>query len=130
MILLSEIHPIASVPLQKKLKTEVQNLAEAEMVQPLSSPWVSPLVPDSKKDGKIRCRLDYRKLNEITTQDVYSTIDLSAGYWQIAIASESRPNTGFVTYECLYEWLRVPMGFTNAPANFERMMGVVLQGFK
>jgi len=46
-------------------------LAEAEMVQPLSSPWVSPLVPDSKKDGKIRCRLDYRKLNEITTQDVY-----------------------------------------------------------
>jgi hypothetical protein len=66
----------------------------------------------------------------LTSSTYFSTIDLSAGYWQIPFALKSRPNAAFVTYEGLYEWLRMPMGLTDAPATFQRMMDFVLHKLK
>ena len=73
-----------------------------------------------KKDGSIHFLVDYRKLNEVTTNDSYplpriqdcfdaltgakyfSTIDLVSGYWQIKVTEEDQPKTAFVTKSGLY----------------------------
>ena len=50
---------------------EVQKMLEAEVIEFSSSPWASPVVLVSKKDGSIRYCIDYRQLNDITLKDSY-----------------------------------------------------------
>ena len=54
---------------------EVQMLLDEmlrkKVVQPSSSPWVSPVVLVKKKDGSTRFCVDYWKVNNITRKDAY-----------------------------------------------------------
>ena len=76
------------------------------VVRESSSPYASPVVVVNKKDNTNRVCVNYRKLNNLTVFDpepmptaehlfrkltgdkLYSKIDLSKGYWQIAIQEE------------------------------------------
>jgi hypothetical protein len=113
-----------------------------------NSPWASPVVLVRKKDGEWRFCVDYRRLNSITTKDVYplpriddalsrlegsryfSILDMQAGYWQVEVDEQDRAKTAFITADGLYEFRVMPFGLTNAPATFQRMMDVVLAGLK
>jgi hypothetical protein len=113
-----------------------------------NSPWASPVVLVRKKDGEWRFCIDYRRLNPITTKDVYplprkddalsrleglwyfSILDMQAGYWQVEFDEQDRVKTAFITADGLYEFKVMPFGLTNAPATFQRMMDVVLAGLK
>ena len=46
-----------------KLEGEVHRLLDAEVIQPSSSPWASPIVLVRKKDGGVRMRVYFRKVN-------------------------------------------------------------------
>ena len=112
------------------------------------SPFASPVILVPKKDGSIRFCVDYRKLNAITVRDVYplpriddswtvlntgkvfTSLDLSSGYWQIPMAPEDKHKTAFVTDRGLFEFNVMPFGLTNAPATFQRFMDAVLAGLK
>ena len=79
----------------------IQELVKAGIVQPISSPYASPVVLVKKKDNTWRLCVDYRKVNEMTVKDifpipliedlmdelggshVYSKIDMRAGYHQV-----------------------------------------------
>ena len=68
----------------------------------------------SKKNGEVRICMDYRELNKKTSKDAYplplpdeiqeklkgdnvfSTLDLRSGYWQILIAAKDRHKTAFL----------------------------------
>ena len=52
-------------------QTQVQHMRSIGAVVPSSSPWAAPVVLVRKKDGTWRFCVDYRKLNAITTRDVY-----------------------------------------------------------
>jgi hypothetical protein len=43
----------------------------AGVIRESKGPWPSPIVLVTKKDGGIRFCVDYRKLNSVTTRDVY-----------------------------------------------------------
>lgn len=118
------------------------------IIRPSNSPWSSPVVLVRKHDGSPRFCVDYRRLNAITTKDVYplpriddsihslgqakifSTLDLTSSYWQIELDDDAKPRSAFICRGGLYEFIRMPFGLTNAPATMQRLMDSVLAGLK
>ena len=125
---------------------EVQKMLEAGVIESSSSPWASPVVLVTKKDGSIRYCIDYRQLNDITLKDSYplphpqdclealreskwfSTLDLQSGYWQIEMDPKDREKTAFASMSGLFQFKVMPFGLTNAPSTFERLMDKVFKG--
>ena len=141
--------PPRRLPMHKRAEAEehVQQMLKDGIIEPSSSAWVSPIVLVRKKDGSTRFCVDYRKLNEATIKDCYplpvaescfdalsgsqwfSTLDLSSGYWQVAMAKEDKEKTAFSTGGGgLYHFTVMSFGLVNAPATFERLMERVLAG--
>ena len=64
--------PINTVPYRtnptakSRVDKIVQEHLKKNFIRPSNSPWASPIVLASKKDGSIRFCIDYRKLNEKT----------------------------------------------------------------
>ena len=46
-------------------------MMDAQVIQPSTSPWASPIVLVEKKDGGVRFCVDFRKLNQVAKFDAY-----------------------------------------------------------
>ena len=135
----------------QKMKKEEECVAEmltGGQIEASDSPWSSPVVLVTKKDGGTRFCVDYRQLNDATTKDAYplpriddtldmlagkqwfSTLDLASGYWQVSLSQEARVKMVFATHSGLFQFRVMPFGLCNAPATFERLMDRVLQGLR
>ena len=126
----------------------VREMLSGGQIEPSDSPWASPVVLVTKKDGSTRFCVDYRRLNSLTVKDAYplpriddslrllgnqqwfSTMDLASGYWQVAMSPEAKRKAAFVTNEGLFQFRVMPFGLCNAPATFERLMDRVLCGMR
>ena len=60
----------------------------------------------------------------------FTSLDLNQGYLQIAMRPNDIQKTGFVVQAGFFEFTRMPVGLTNAPATFQRLMDTVLAGLK
>ena len=131
-----------------KISQLVNDMLKQQVVQPSTSAWASPVVLVPKKDGTLRFCVDYRRINAVTKKDVYPlprvddiletlrkakfflTLDLAAGYWQIAMDPATRDKSAFTTHCGLFEFLRMPFGLCNSPATFQRLMQTILSGLE
>ena len=130
---------------REQLQTLLDNLLVKNIIIPSNSPWSSPIVLVPKPNGSLRLCIDYRKLNKLTVPDafplpridetldafagcqLFTTLDLATGYWQIAMSPEDQSKTAFVTPLGLFEFTVLPMGCCNGPATFQRLMECVLK---
>ncbi|KYO44042.1 hypothetical protein Y1Q_0023046 [Alligator mississippiensis] len=110
------------------------------------SPWASLVVLVWKQYGSIRFCVDYWKLNAITTPDTYlmprmdtlldnlgpakiiSTLDLSKGFWQMALDPDAIAKSAFTTPVGLYEFTVLPFDMRNSPASVQRLIKNLLKG--
>ena len=123
-----------------ELKSQLTELTDQGFIRPSASPWGSPVIFVSKKDGSLRMCVDYRALNRLTVKNSYplpriddildqlfeakyfTKIDLRSGFHQIRLDKESIPLTAFRTRYGHFEFLVLPFGLTNAPATFMTLM--------
>ena len=97
------------------------------------------LVP--KSDSSTRLCVDYRRLNKVTKSDPFpmpqvdelikkhnymSTLDLTHGYYQIPVHSDSIPKTSFVTPFGKWEFVVMPFGLKGALSVFQIFMNTTL----
>jgi len=133
---------------RKETDNQIRDMLDQGVIQPSISHCASLIVLVRKKDGKYRFCVDYRKLNSVTKRDarylarvddlldalqgydLFTTLDLRSGYWQLSVSPEDRERTAFVTPIGSWEFLRVPFGLSGASASFDRAMPIIMSGLK
>jgi hypothetical protein len=137
----------APVRQQQIINEKVQEMLDNDLIEPSYSPWSSPVVLIRKKDDSYRFCVDFRKLNHVTIKDAYplprmdetlnaltgskyfSTLDLATGFWQVPLNENDKHKTAFCVKGGLYQFKVMPMGLTNAPGTFQRLMDNILKRF-
>ncbi len=108
------------------VRSELDKLLKDGIIVQSNSAWASPLVPVRKKDGSVRICVDFRLLNAVTPLRRYwlpslteildqvgpnaclSTLDLTAGFHQLAMDEHSSHLTTFVCPFGKFRYLRMP----------------------
>ena len=124
-----------------EVKKHIEEMLKIGTIGKSVSPWASAVVLVRNKDGSLRFCINFRMLNNRTIKDAYSlpriedsldcldgaqiftSLGLKAGYWQVEMSEDSIPYTAFTVgplgfYKCVW----MPFGLTNAPATFQRLM--------
>ena len=59
---------------------------------------------------------------------IFSTLDLTAGFWQMLLHPKSHPYTAFtLPGRGQFQWVTSPIGLLGCPASFQRLMKAVMK---
>ncbi|KAG0442406.1 Retrovirus-related Pol polyprotein from transposon 17.6 [Dictyocoela muelleri] len=137
--------PIRSFKDKKDFHKLVCELENKGIVSESNSRWLNPVHLVRKKNGDLRFCIDFRKLNDLVEQDnfeiprikelistlygkkYFTRIDLKDGFFQIPIKKTDREKTAFYTGSRLMEFNRMPQGYKNSPAIFQRAMHLIVK---
>ena len=99
--------------------------------------WLSNIVPVKKKNGQIRCCVDFRNLNRVCSKDefplpnidllidsvvgsaVFSFMGGFSGYNQIRMALRDVEKTAFRTPMGIFYYTMMPFGLKNLGATYQ-----------
>ena len=114
-----------------------------------TSEWLGTIVITTKANtSDIRLCIDLRDLNKsievdrhtlprinemlslIKNATIFSKLDLSSAYHQVALCPKSKHLTAFTTPFGTYRFCRMPFGLASAASVFQRVMQSVLNGSK
>ena len=131
---------------QHYLHEQIREWLKLGIIEPSRSKYNSPLFLVQKKDGSYRVVQDFRSLNAHTYVDKYSmkdvserisdigkagskiftTLDLTSGFWQMALDTASRKYTAFsIPGLGQFHWKVLSMGISSAPAAYQRLLELV-----
>ncbi len=132
---------------RKEVEKHVLEWLKLGVIQPAHSHYNSPIFDVMKTDGNVRLVQDFRALNNQSYTDKYSmkdvsecigeigrsssalfsTIDLTEGFWQMILHPRARPYTAFtVSGMGQFQWVTSPMGLLGCPASFQCLMETVV----
>jgi hypothetical protein len=134
---------------REQVEKHVTEWLKLGVVQPTRSKFNSPIFVVAKKNGGLRLVQDFRALNAQTHTDkysmkdvnecigeigrsgstIFSTIDLTSGFWQMLLQPKSRSYIAFtISGLGQFQWVTTPMGLLGSPASFQRLMETVVAG--
>ena len=136
--------------IRQQVEEALCKLVDAGIVEPVRhSEWAALIVPILKADGSIRVCGDYKMtVNQVAKPDsyplprindllarlggakVFSKLDMSQAYQQLALDEQSKPFVTINTHKGLFQYNRLPFGVSAAPAIFQRTMENLLQGIE
>ena len=126
------------------IREKCDAMLRAGVIEPSTSPWLSPVVLVRKKSGDPRFCADFRDLNAVTKADaqplpridelidelgpsrIFTTLDARAAYWSIEIRPEDKQKTAFSDGYRLFHFKRLPFGLSTAPSTFQRAVNTIL----
>ena len=121
-------------------RAEIEMLLEYDLIEPSKSPWACGVAMAKRKEGQLRFCFDFRHSMAMTIKDAYpiprigvsisklgdakffTTLDLGSAFFQVPLRKQDREKTGFACDLDLYQWNRLPFGFCNATATFQKLM--------
>jgi len=140
-----QVRPYRYPPAVKdEIERQVSEMLSSGHIQPSSCPFSSAVLLVKKKDGSFRFCVDFRQLNAITAKNKYpvpvieelldelqgaswfSSLNLTAGYYQIRLRAGEEPKTAFQTHSGQYEFRVMDFGLSGAPAIFLKAMNTTL----
>jgi hypothetical protein len=136
---------------QTVFKEQLQMLLAQGVIKRADGPtdFLSPVlfVPKPRKPDELRMCIDFRRLNAVSKRDYhalphirdllqsmsgckyFTALDLTWGFWALPIVEQDQHKTAFTGPDGdIYVWTKAPMGLTNSPAAFQRLMAHILQG--
>src|SRR5699024_1081565 len=135
---------------QAKLDELLECLLKYGIIQNSTSNYSSPVTLVDKKDEpgeKSRLCVDLRDLNDRAIPERYpfpriddlldslkgakyfTCLDITSGFYHIAVHPEDRHLTAFSTVNNLFEWRRMTFGYKNAPAIFQSAIHNILRQY-
>lgn len=129
--------------LRELVQEEINKMLELGVIERSRSQYCNPLRVVKKKDGAIRLCLDARFVNNVIEGDnesppiigeviqkfngsgIFTTLDLTAGYWQVPLDEQSRQYTAFLFGSQLYQYCRMPFGLKTSGSGFIRALNIV-----
>ena len=133
------------------LRTQVNKLLANNVIRPATKAraW-SQILMVPKPNGDYRMCLDVRALNNATKSHeqwplpriadllrkvgntgakYFAKLDMTNGFWQMALSESSKKYTAFTTEDGTYEFTRIVMGLQSASSHFQKaMVNEVLNG--
>ena len=129
-----------------EIRQQLDKLLLMGRIEPSQSEFSAGVMFARKKDGSLRMCMDYRDLNRVTVPSryplpriddcldriqgavVFSKLDLTEGYNQIAMEEGDRYKTAFGCRYGQFQWKVMSFGINNAPATFMQAMNMMLEG--
>ena len=153
MIHTGDAQPVSAAPyrqtprMRAELERQLEEMQRDGIIEESNSVWHSPVVMVKKPNNEWRFCVDYRKLNAVTElmsfpiphmsdvfdtlaqseAEVFSTLDLRSGFWQVPLDKATKHKSAFITHQGIFEFNRLSFGMVNAPMTFQSLMTKVLK---
>ena len=133
--------------MRAELDRQLEEMQRHGIIEESTSPWHSPVVMVKKPNNEWRFCMDYRKLNAVTEimsfpiphmsdvfdtlaeskAEIFSTLDLRSGFWQVPLGKSTKMKGAFITHSGEFEFNRLAFGMVNASMTFQSLMTKVLK---
>ena len=148
-----DAQPVSAAPypqtprMRAEFERQLEEMQRDGIIEESNSVWHSPVVMVKKPNNEWRFCVDYRKLNAVTElmsfpiphmsdvfdtlaqskAEVFSTLDLRSGFWQVPLDKATKHKSAFITHQGIFEFNRLSFGMVNAPMTFQSLMTKVLK---
>lgn len=132
---------------RKELQEIIDDLLKRKIIKLSTSEYSARIVPIRRKNGKLRICADLRPLNHrifrqkypfpiiedyltrLADKKVFTVLDLKDGFHQIKVHPDDTKYFSFVTPDGKYEYTRLPFGYSEAPAEFQKRILIIPDSF-